>query len=100
MICLPSYRYLGADETDNGIQDQRFIGAGDGIGARLTGLLVEPVVGLGRQGGPLPCLEIHDIATDRSARETLTRLPRLLQQRERNAERLVGLLCARDGLKD
>ena len=40
---------LGADEADHGVDEQRLEMAGNGVGAGLAGLLVDAVVGVGRE---------------------------------------------------
>src|ERR1700755_3407952 len=56
-----------ADEADHAVDQQRLESAGDCIGAGLAGLLVDAVMGTGRERRALPGLEIHDIVTDAAA---------------------------------
>ncbi len=72
---------LRADEADHGVDQKRLEAPGDAVGARLAGLLVDAVVGVGRQGAPLAGLEVHDVVADAAALERQRRLPRLLEQR-------------------
>src|ERR1700730_17103629 len=87
------------DEADHAVDQKRIERAGDGIGARFAGLLVDAVMGVGRERRALPGLEIHDIAADRTAPQRQSRLMRLLKQLEINAKTPVGFLRARDRLK-
>jgi hypothetical protein len=66
---FPIVEILGADEADDGIHQQRFEGAGDGVGADFAGLLVEAVVRAGGEAGTLAGLEIHAVVADRAAFE-------------------------------
>ena len=52
-------------KADDGVDQQRLECACDGVGARLAGLLVDAVVGVGRQRAALAGLEVHDVVAER-----------------------------------
>ena len=56
-----------ADEADYAVDQQRREGAGDGVGARLDGLLIDAVMRVGGQRAALAGLEIHDVVAQRAA---------------------------------
>ena len=64
--------------------------AGDGVSPRLAGLLVDAVVGVGRQAAPLAGLKIHHIVAEGTAPEAEGRLAGLLQHGKIDAEAAVG----------
>ncbi len=88
-----------ADETDHGVHQQRFEFTGHGIGARFAGLLIDAVMGIGRQGAALAGLEIHQVVTQRAALLRQACLVAFLQQREVDAETAVSRFGAGDGLE-
>ena len=56
-----------ADEADHAVDQKRIEGARHRVGAGLQSLLVDIVVGIGRQRRALPGFEIHDIVADGAA---------------------------------
>ena len=90
---------LGADEADDSIDQKRFEGAGDGVGAGFDGLLVDAVMGVGGQCSPLPRLEIHDVVADGAALQRQRRVVGFAQDAEVDAETGVGGFRAGDGLE-
>jgi hypothetical protein len=66
---------LRTDKADHRIDQQRFKVAGDGVGPRLAGLLIDAVVGVGRQAAPWPVSKY------------ITLLPRVPRLRLRAASR-------------
>ena len=99
MICLPSYRYSGPMNPTTVLTSSGSKLARHRIGARFAGLLVDIVMGIGRQRRALPGLEVHHIFADRAAAAATRRLSRLAQQRQIDAEAAVGGLGARDRLE-
>jgi len=87
------------DEADHAVDEQRIEGARHRIGPRFAGLLIDIVMGVGRQRRALPGLEIHQMIADRAAAERQPGLTRLAQQREIDAEAAVGSLRSRDRLE-
>ena len=71
---------LGPDEPDDRVDDQRLIVPRDGVRARLARLLVDAVVGVGRERRALARLEVHDIVADCAAPERECRIARLGEQ--------------------
>ena len=55
-----------ADKADDGIDEQRPIAAGHGIGASFAGLLVHAVVCISRQSRALTRFEVHDVLASRT----------------------------------
>jgi len=51
-----------ADEADDGVDQHWLKGASDGVGTGFEGLLVDAVIGIGRERGALAGLEVHDVA--------------------------------------
>ena len=90
---------LRTDKADHRIDQQRFKVAGDGVGPRLAGLLVDAVVGVGRQAAPLAGLKIHHIVAEGTAPEAQGRLAGLLQHGKIDAEAAVGRFGSRHRLK-
>ena len=90
---------LGADEADDGVDEQRLELARDGVGACFERLLVDAVMGIGRERRALAGLEVHDVVADRAALEAEGRLAPLFQDRERDAEGGVDRLRAADRLE-
>ncbi len=89
-----------ADEADDGVDQQRLVGAGDCVGAGLQRLLVDAMMGAGRECRTLAGLEIHDIVAERAALQRAAGLQSLLQHGEVDAEGGVGVLRAGDGLEN
>nr|GFB79129.1 hypothetical protein [Tanacetum cinerariifolium] len=71
---------LGADEADHRIDEQRPEAPGHGVGAGLAGLLVEAVVGIGRERATLAGFEVHHILPQRAAAQAERGFVGLLQQ--------------------
>ena len=90
---------LGADEADHRIHQQRPEPTGHGVGPGLAGLLVEPVVGVGRKGAALACFEVHDVLAQRAAVQHEGGFPGFLQQVQVDAEAGVGSLRSGNGLE-
>src|SRR5882762_10653716 len=84
-----------ADEADHAVDQQRIESARNGVGARLAGLLVDAVMGVGRKRRALPGFEIHDVVADRTAPQRQSRLMGLPQKSEIDAKTPVGSLRAR-----
>src|SRR5215471_1165549 len=86
------------DETDDAVDQKRIEGARHRVSARLAGLLIDSMMRIGRQRGPLSGLEIHDVVADRAAPERPASLMRLAQKCEIHAETAIGGLRSRDRL--
>ena len=56
-----------SDETDHGIAQQRLEVASYPVGSGLAGLLIQSVVGIGREATALASLEIHDVVAKGAA---------------------------------
>ncbi len=91
---------FGADEADDGIDQQGLEGAREAVGAGLERLLVGVVVRAGGERASLARLEIHEIGADAPAPERRPRVEPLAERGHVYAEALVHLLCSSDGLKD
>src|SRR5262249_11511361 len=89
---------FGADEADHAVDEQRLKRAGDRIATRLAGLLIDAVMGAGRECGALAGLEIHQIVTDGAALERAAGVKRLAQEAEIDSEALVRRLGPGDRL--
>ena len=87
------------DEADHGVDQQRAKLTRHGVGPHFQGLLVDTVVRVGRQCAALAGFEVHDIVTDRAARQRACRVQAFTQQREVDTETAIGLFAAGDGLK-
>ena len=64
MICRSSYEIFGPDEADHAVDQERVERPGHAVGPGLQGELVDAVVGPGREGAPLPGLEVHRLVAD------------------------------------
>src|SRR5437879_3466099 len=84
------------NEAHDGVDEQRAEFASHSVGAGLDGLLINAEIRLSRECRTLPGLEIHQIGVDRTASEASHVGVRLPQQRQADAETLVGLLRPRD----
>ena len=74
--------------------------AGDGVGARLERLLIDAVMGVGRERAALAGLEVHDVVPDRAALAAPSAASRpSWRMREIDAEALIGGLGAGDRLE-
>nr|ART89803.1 hypothetical protein [uncultured bacterium] len=89
---LAVVQVLGPDEADDRVGQQWLELACDRVGPRLERLLIDTMMGAGRECRALPGLEVHDIVADRSALERTRRIVGFAQQRQVDAEALVGLL--------
>src|SRR2546427_10256641 len=89
-------KILRTDETDDGVDEQRAEFARHRIGAGLHGLLINAEIRLGRECCTLPGLEIHQVGVDRTPTEAAYGFMSLHQQRQADAESLIGLLRPRD----
>src|SRR5260370_34501244 len=94
---------FGADEADNGVDEERIERTCNAIGARFQRQLVDAVMRLGGERTSLPRFEIHHvvaapghIARPMMIQNTLAAFP---PHRELNAEALVRCLRAGDGLE-
>ena len=56
-----------ADKTDHRIDQQRIKMAGNGIGARFAGLLIDAVMRIGGEGASLAGFEIHHVVAEGAA---------------------------------
>ena len=96
---LAVIQVLRADEADHGVDQERVEVPRHGVGAGFAGLLVDAVVGVGRQRTALPGLEIHQVVAQRSALEAQACFVAFAQDFQADAEAAVGRLGACDGLK-
>ena len=88
-----------ADEADDGVDQQRPEAARHRVGARLERLLVDAVMRVGGERAALAGLEIHHVVADGAAVKRQRGRVRLAEQREVDAEALVGGLRAGDRLE-
>ncbi len=88
-----------ADEADHGVHQQRLVAARDGVGAGLAGLLIDAVMGVGRERAALAGLEIHEVVAEGAALLRQAGLVAFLQRCQVDAEAGVGRLGAGDGLE-
>ena len=51
---------LRPDEADDAVDQEWIEGTSDAVSPRFEGELIDAVVGVGRQGAPLPRFKIHD----------------------------------------
>ncbi len=58
---LAVVQVLGTDEADHGVHQERLEVTSHRIGAGLAGLLVDAVVGVGRERAALAGLEVHQV---------------------------------------
>ena len=65
---------LRPDEADDGVGQQRLERPRHAVGARLAGLLVDAVVGVGGQRAALAGLEVHDVVAEGAALQRQRRL--------------------------
>src|ERR1700677_1509559 len=56
---------LWSDESHHGIHQHGPVAAGNGVGPGLTGLLVNPVMGIGGKSAALSGFEIHHVIAQR-----------------------------------
>ncbi|MNH22026.1 hypothetical protein D3C79_818660 [compost metagenome] len=96
---LAVVQVLRADETDHGVDQERLEVAGHGIGAGFAGLLVDAVVGVGRQRAALAGFEVHQVLPEGAAFQRKARFVAFLQHVQVDAEPGVGRLGAGDGLE-
>src|SRR6185437_13489680 len=87
------------DEADHAVDEQRMIDPRHRIGTRLKGLLVDAVMGIGRQRRALPGLEIHHVVADGAARQRTPGVMRFAEQRKVDAKAAIGGLRTGDRLK-
>src|SRR5579872_2371803 len=91
---------FGSDEADHTVDEQRVEGARDAVSTRLTGLLIDPAMRVGRERRALPGLEIHQVVADGAAPKRLARRLGLPQESKIDAETSIGRLRSRNRLKD
>ena len=96
---LAVVQVLRPDEADDRVHQQRLEAAGHGVGAGFERLLIDAVMGLGRQARSLPRFEIHDVVAQRAAAERPRRMLGLFEQLQIDAKAGVGRLGAGDRLK-
>ena len=96
---LAVVKIFGADEADDRIDQQRPELPGDAIGAAFEGLLVDAVVGAGRQCRALAGFEIQRVAADGAAAKRSGGVLRCAEQRQVDAEAAVGTFGAGDRLE-
>ncbi len=96
---LAVVQVLGADEPDHRVDQERLEMACHGIGAGFAGLLVDAVVGIGRQGAALAGLEVHEVLPQGAALERQARLIAFLQHVQVDTEAGVGGLGSGDRLE-
>ena len=73
---LAVIQVFGADEAYHAVDQQRREGAGNRVGARLDGLLIDAVVCIGGQRAALAGLEIHDVVANVPRRDSAAWRPR------------------------
>ena len=88
-----------ADEPHHGVHQEGLIAPGKAVAPGLHGHLIGAVVSLGGQLRALAGLKIHDVGAGGGALMQ-GQLPGLLQEAAGDAEGLVALLAAGDGLED
>src|SRR4029077_14621648 len=86
-------------ESDYAVDQQRIERAGHRVSPRFASLLIDIVMGVGRQRRALPGFEIHHIVADRTAAQRQPRFPRFAQQRQIDAETAVGGFGPRNRLE-
>jgi hypothetical protein len=89
----PVLEVLGADEADDGVDQERPVAPGQAVAAGLDRQLIGAVVGRARQRRALAGLEVHDVGAARGALG-LHQRPGVVEQRHRHAERAVAGLGA------
>ena len=94
---------LRPDEADHAVDQERVERPGHAVGSGLERELVDAVVSAGREGTPLPCLEVHRLVADPGDVAVAVVLEHALlslaQQRQVDPEARVGRLGAGDRLK-
>ncbi|SHV31720.1 Uncharacterised protein [Mycobacteroides abscessus subsp. abscessus] len=95
---------FGSNESDDGVDQERFQVTGHRIGPGLQGLLINwftagTQVSTRTQRGALPRFQIHDVVTDGPAAQGPGGVAALTQQRDIDAESGVGALGSGDRLK-
>ena len=87
------------DKPDHGIHQKRLEFAGHGVRPGLAGLLIDTVMGIGRQRAALAGFEIHHVVTHRAAVERQCCVPGLGQGGQIKSETPVRGFGAANGLE-
>ena len=90
---------LGPDKADHRVDQQGFEVARHRVGAGLAGLLVHPVVRVGRECAALAGFKVHHVVAHRPAPQRQCRAARLGQQSQVDAKAAVGGLGTANGLE-
>jgi len=77
-------------KTDDAVDQERIESARDRVSARLAGLLIDAMMGIGRQRGALPVSKYMTLSPAEAAPERPAGLVRLAQQREVDTETAIG----------
>jgi len=100
MTLLAVIEIFRTDETDDAVDQSGSKARATRVSARLAGLLIDAMMGIGRQRGALPGLEIHDVVTGRAAPERPAGLVRpRASSAEVDTETAIGGLRPRDRLE-
>ncbi len=88
-----------ADKTNHSVDQQRAEFARHGISTDFAGLLIQTVMGIGRQRTALPGFKVHDVVTHSAALQAQGGFLRFGQRGDVKTERAVGAFGATDRLE-